>query len=112
MTRYRLSSHQLVVGDTCISLTHNIDSSALMPPPHTSPETIKECKQVRFQDSPLLKKRKTVDDLSENMSETSPPVSLIVRVSSAWESSQEEQRFPERGQHSPLSEVAVGDRNK
>ena len=112
MARYRLSSHQLTVGDTCISLTHHIDSSALMPPPHTSPETVKDCKQVRFQDSPVLKKRKIVDDLPENMSETPPPVSLKVRVSNTWESSTDDQRFAQREQHSPLSEVAVGDTNK
>lgn len=112
MARYSLSAHQLTVGDTCISLTHHLDSSALMPPPHTSPETTKDCKQVRFQDSPVMKKRKHCQDLSETQSETPPPVSLKVRVSDAWESSPEEQRFAQRGRHSPLPEVAVGDRNK
>ena len=61
MTRYSLSTHQLAVGDTCISLTQHVDTSsesALMPPPHTSPETAKDYKQVRFQESPTPKKRK------------------------------------------------------
>jgi len=86
MARYSLSCHQLAVGDTCISLMSLVDSnsaSLLMPPPHTSPETVKDFKQVRFQESPTPKKKKHSHDpiLNPTPSETPPPLSVRVRVS-------------------------------
>ena len=111
MARYSLSTHQLAVGDTCISLTQHIDSSsesALMPPPHTSPETAKDYKQVRFQDSPTPKKRKYSQDISTTQSETTAPVLVKVRVAQSWESPHEVRE--QGGRFSPLPDVLIGDK--
>ena len=80
LARYSLSTHQLAVGDTCISLTSHADSSSasmLMPPPHTSPETVRDFKQVRFQESPNPKRRRHSHDSPVSTtvpSEDTPPV--------------------------------------
>jgi hypothetical protein len=114
MTRYSLSTHQLAVGNTCISLTQHVGTSsesALMPPPHTSPETAKEYKQVRFQESPTPKKRKhDSSGTSSTLSETPPPVLVRVRVSHACPSPQGGQRQGEDGRYSPFSTIIMGDK--
>eukprot|EP00092_Neocalanus_flemingeri_P034684 GFUD01037734.1.p1 GENE.GFUD01037734.1~~GFUD01037734.1.p1 ORF type:complete len:481 (-),score=147.99 GFUD01037734.1:170-1612(-) len=114
LARYSLSCHQLAVGDTCISLTNHTDyssASLLMPPPHTSPETVKDFKQVRFQcldnQSPTPKKKRPTHDYQ--MSSTShldncPSVSVRVRMSQLAAAS----RLGEES-YSPLSPVSVGE---
>jgi hypothetical protein len=114
MAKYSLSTHQLTVGDTCISLTQHIDTSsesALMPPPHTSPETAKDYKQVRFQESPTPKKRKhDSSGSSTTLSETPPPVLVRMRVSHASPSPLEGQRKGEDRRYSPFSSVIMSDK--
>eukprot|EP00091_Calanus_sinicus_P008745 TRINITY_DN20948_c0_g1_i1.p1 TRINITY_DN20948_c0_g1~~TRINITY_DN20948_c0_g1_i1.p1 ORF type:complete len:172 (-),score=47.02 TRINITY_DN20948_c0_g1_i1:264-779(-) len=92
MARYSLTTQQLAVGDTCFSLMQHVgtsSASALMPPPHTSHETPKDYKQVRFQESPTPKKRKLDSSgNSSTLSETPPPVLVSVRVSHACPSPQ------------------------